>query len=42
MGIRMITLCEYIKGMIEHDQHHKQQIEEFLVNKGIILNKQEV
>ena len=42
MGNRMITLCEYIKGMIEHDQHHKQQIEEFLVNKGISFNKQEV
>ncbi|MET3730218.1 hypothetical protein ABID52_003837 [Fictibacillus halophilus] len=42
MGNTWITLCEYIKGMVEHDNHHKQQIEKFLLNKGIEMYKQEV
>ncbi|MBD7965964.1 hypothetical protein [Fictibacillus norfolkensis] len=42
LGHSWITLCEYIKGMIEHDDHHKNQIEKFLLNKGIELFKQEV
>ncbi len=42
MGDSWITLCEYIKGMVGHDDHHKQQIEKFLLYKGIELFKQEV
>lgn len=42
MGNRKITLCEYIKGMVEHDQHHKIQIENFLISKGIFLIDQVV
>jgi uncharacterized damage-inducible protein DinB len=42
MGSKMITLCEYISGLVEHDEHHKTQIEEFLVLKGIELLKQKV
>ncbi|WP_171005665.1 DinB family protein [Bacillus sp. E(2018)] len=42
MGNSWITLCEYIKGMVEHDNHHKKQIEKFLLNKGVELSKQEV
>ncbi|WP_194270730.1 DinB family protein [Fictibacillus phosphorivorans] len=42
IGDSWITLCEYIKGMVEHDNHHKLQIEKYLLNKGIELFKQEV
>lgn len=42
MSHSWVTLCEYIKGLVEHDNHHKQQIEKFLLNKGIELSKQEV
>ncbi|WP_231868394.1 DinB family protein [Fictibacillus phosphorivorans] len=42
MGNSEITLCEYIKGMVEHDQHHKIQIENFLISKGIKLIDQVV
>lgn len=42
MGQKMITLCEYISGLVEHDQHHKNQVQEFLMNKGIDVKKQEV
>jgi uncharacterized damage-inducible protein DinB len=42
MGSKMITLCEYISGLVEHDEHHKTQIEEFLVLKGVELLKQKV
>ncbi|MGA4722249.1 hypothetical protein [Fictibacillus nanhaiensis] len=42
MGHSWITLCEYIKGIVEHDVHHKNQIEKFLLNKGVVLYKQEV
>ncbi|MFG6497607.1 DinB family protein [Fictibacillus sp. UD] len=35
-----ITLCEYIKGMVEHDQHHKIQIDNFLIFKGFELDGQ--
>lgn len=42
MGSKMITLCEYISGLVEHDEHHRAQIEEFLATKGIDVLKQEV
>lgn len=42
MGSKMITLCEYIGGLVEHDGHHRIQIEEFLTAKGIDVLKQEV
>ncbi|MED1865540.1 DinB family protein [Fictibacillus nanhaiensis] len=42
MGNSFVTLCEYIKGMVEHDEHHKKQIEKSLLNKGIKLSKQEM
>lgn len=42
MGSKMITLCEYISGLVEHDEHHRTQIEEFLAEKGIGILKQEV
>jgi uncharacterized damage-inducible protein DinB len=42
MGSKMITLCEYISGLVEHDEHHKTQIEEFLSTKGIEILRQEV
>jgi uncharacterized damage-inducible protein DinB len=42
MGGKMITLCEYISGLVEHDQHHKAQIEEFLTSRGIDILKQEL
>ncbi|MCM3719421.1 DinB family protein [Fictibacillus phosphorivorans] len=42
MGSKMITLCEYISGLVKHDEHHKKQIEEFLHLKGIDVLKQEV
>jgi hypothetical protein len=29
-----ITLSGYISGLVEHDQHHQTQIEEFLASKG--------
>jgi uncharacterized damage-inducible protein DinB len=42
MGSKMITLCEYISGLVEHDEHHRAQIEGFLAIKGIDVLKQEV
>lgn len=42
MGSKMITLCEYISGLVEHDEHHRNQIEDFLATKGIDVLKQEV
>jgi uncharacterized damage-inducible protein DinB len=42
MGSKMITLCKYISGLVEHDEHHRVQIEEFLAIKEIDVLKQEV
>ncbi|MBY6038308.1 DinB family protein [Fictibacillus nanhaiensis] len=42
MGGEMVTLCEYISGLVEHDAHHKGQIQSFLANKGLSILKQEV
>ncbi|OOE08970.1 DinB family protein [Fictibacillus arsenicus] len=42
MGSKMITLCEYISGLVEHDEHHRTQIEEFLTANRIDILKQKV
>lgn len=42
MGSKMITLCEYISGLVEHDEHHRNQIEEFLAANRINVLKQKV
>lgn len=42
MGSKMITLCEYISGLVEHDEHHRTQIEEFLAANRIDVLKQKV
>jgi hypothetical protein len=42
LGKSFITLSEYISGLVEHDQHHQLQIQEFLLSKGIPMRKQEV
>ncbi|WNB91913.1 DinB family protein [Bacillus sp. NEB1478] len=42
LGKGVVTLSEYIEGLVEHDQHHQSQIEEFLLFKGIDIHKQEV
>lgn len=42
MSSKMITLCEYISGLVEHDEHHRTQIEEFLTAHRIDVLKQKV
>ncbi len=32
IGSKKLLLGEYFQGLIEHDLHHKEQIEEFLEN----------
>jgi len=42
LGKSVVTLSEYIEGLVDHDKHHKAQIEEFLLFKRIKIHKQEV
>jgi uncharacterized damage-inducible protein DinB len=42
LGKSFVTLSEYISGLVEHDVHHQKQIQEFLSNKGIMIQGQEV
>ncbi|MGA9289420.1 MAG: DinB family protein [Anaerobacillus sp.] len=33
-----LCLTSYMKGLIEHDEHHKMQIEVFMANQGIPIS----